>query len=81
LEKIGILIDLYMDNSTDFLYFNRAECSLEKLRALNDYVKVHISTKSLSDCSEEYFQQFTVNTKFDLKRNLMRIFILVCCFN
>ncbi|CAF0838485.1 unnamed protein product [Adineta steineri] len=38
---------------------NRAECSLEKLRALNDYVKVHVSTKSLSDCTNEYFQQFT----------------------
>ncbi|CAF4141138.1 unnamed protein product, partial [Rotaria sp. Silwood2] len=38
---------------------NRAECSLEKLRALNDYVKVHISKTSVSDCSEEYLKQFT----------------------
>ncbi|CAF3810848.1 unnamed protein product [Rotaria socialis] len=38
---------------------NRAQCSLEKLRALNDYVKVNVSIQSLSDCSNEYFKQFT----------------------
>ncbi|CAF1097144.1 unnamed protein product [Adineta ricciae] len=38
---------------------NRAECSLEKLRALNDYVKIYTCKEPLSDCSAEYFQKFT----------------------
>ena len=38
----------------------RAECSLEKLRALNDYVKIYTCKEPLSDCSAEYFQKFTV---------------------
>jgi hypothetical protein len=63
LEKIGRLIGYNHKNPIKIFIFCRAECSLEKLRALNDYVKVHVSIKSLSDCSNEYIKQFTVNTK------------------
>ncbi|CAF4774469.1 unnamed protein product [Rotaria sp. Silwood1] len=38
---------------------NRAESSLEKLRALNDYVKVHVSKKSLPEDLDDYLKQFT----------------------
>lgn len=40
----------------------RAECSLEKLRALNDYVKIHLSTQPLSKYLEENFERFSVRT-------------------
>jgi hypothetical protein len=42
---------------------SRAECSLDKLRALNDYVKIHVSTKPLLDYFKDNLKQFTVNKK------------------
>ena len=47
-----------------FIFEFRAECSLEKLRALNDYVKIHISTKPISELMKDGFEQFTVNKYF-----------------
>ncbi len=59
-----------------FVLGYRAECSLEKLRALNDYVKIHVSTKPLS---EENLEQFSVIEIFLFQSN--KYLILVYCLN
>ncbi|CAF0935485.1 unnamed protein product [Rotaria sordida] len=60
---------------------NRAECSLEKLRALNDYVKVYVSKKSLSDCLEEYLKQFTCVVLTECNLDEMKTINEICRIN
>lgn len=53
--------------------FFSAQQSLEKLRALNDYVKVHVSTDAPLTRKSDHWKQFTVTETINCILTVMNI--------